>query len=136
MSFKIAVILAEGFEEVEAIAPIDVMRRAGLEVVLVGLTSKMVKASHGLVVQADLLLSELHGLPDAIVLPGGLPGAKYLGESKEVKQLVQKMNESKKWVTAICASPALVLAPAGVLNQKKATCYPVLASLVELSRGK
>ncbi len=123
MSKKVLVILAEGFEEIEAVTPIDVLRRAGLEVTLAGVSGKTITGAHGIKFQADITLDEYKGLPDAIVLPGGLPGAKNLGESKKVAELVKRMNSQKKLVAAICAAPALVLAPAGVLEGKKATCY-------------
>ncbi len=121
---KVLVILADGFEEIEAITPIDVLKRAGLDVTIAGLSSTTVGGSHGIKFQADLLLDQYRGLPDAVILPGGLPGAKNLAESKAVIQLVKKMNDQKKIVGAICAAPALVLAPNGILNGKKATCYP------------
>lgn len=121
---KVLVILAEGFEEIEAITPIDVLKRAGLEVVTAGVRSKQVTGAHGIKLETDLLLSDYPGLPDAVILPGGLPGAQNLADSAEVTELVRKMNDQKKIVGAICAAPALVLAPKGILNGKKATCYP------------
>ena len=121
---KVLVLLADGFEEIEAITPIDVLKRADLDVTIAGLSSKTVTGSHGIKFQADILLDDYKGLPDAIVLPGGLPGAKNLAESPKVRELVKKMNQEKKIVGAICAAPALVLAPNGILNGRKATCYP------------
>jgi 4-methyl-5(b-hydroxyethyl)-thiazole monophosphate biosynthesis len=121
---KIVIILAEGFEEIEAITPIDVWRRAGLNVVIVGLTGKSVKGSHGITVEADLVLKDLKETPDVIFLPGGLPGSTNLADSPAVIELVQKMNREKKLVTAICASPALSLEKSGILAGKRATCYP------------
>ncbi len=124
MSKKVLVILADGFEEIEAVTPIDVLRRAGLEVTLAGVSGKTITGAHGIKFQTDIILDDYKGLPDAVVLPGGLPGAKNLGESKKVMELVRQMNSQKKLVGAICAAPALVLAPAGILNGRKATCYP------------
>ncbi len=121
---KVLVILAEGFEEIEAITPIDVLKRAGLEVTLAGVSSKTVSGAHGIKFQTDILLDDYKGLPDAVILPGGLPGAKNLAESSKVVEIVKKMNEEKKIIGAICAAPALVLAPSGILNGRKATCYP------------
>lgn len=118
------VILAEGFEEVEAIAPVDVLRRAGVRVILAGVNSLTVKSSRGIGVQADALLKDIKDLPDAVILPGGLPGAVNLAKSGEVAALVKKMNSAGKLVAAICAAPAAVLAPLGILDGKKATCYP------------
>ena len=124
MSKKVLVILADGFEEIEAITPVDVLRRAGLEVTLAGLSGRVITGAHGIKFQADMTLDEYKDSPDAIVLPGGMPGAKNLGESKKVTEIVKRMNSQKKIVGAICAAPALALAPAGVLDGKKATCYP------------
>jgi 4-methyl-5(b-hydroxyethyl)-thiazole monophosphate biosynthesis len=118
------VILAEGFEEVEAIAPVDVLRRAGVRVTLAGVNSLIVKSSRNIGVQTDALLKDIKGLPDAVILPGGLPGAANLAKSGEVAKLVKQMSAAGKLVTAICAAPAVVLAPLGILDGKKATCYP------------
>ena len=118
------VILAEGFEEVEAIAPIDVLRRAGVRVTLVGVNSLLVKSSRAIEVQAEALLTNIQDLFDVVILPGGLSGATNLAKSEEVSKFVRKMNAAGKLVAAICAAPALVLAPLGILDGKKATCYP------------
>lgn len=124
MSKKALVILADGFEEIEAVTPIDVLRRAELDVIVAGLGGKQVTGSRGLRVEADIPLEEYRETPDAVVLPGGLPGAKNLEESKSVQELLERMNREKKLVSAICASPALALTRAGVLKGRKATCYP------------
>ena len=124
MGKKVLVILAEGFEEIEAVTPMDVLRRSGLEVIVAGLASRVVTGAHGIRIEADVLLDQYQGQPDAVVLPGGMPGAKNLGESKKVKELIQDLNRQKKLIGAICASPAVVLTPTGVLSGKKATCYP------------
>jgi 4-methyl-5(b-hydroxyethyl)-thiazole monophosphate biosynthesis len=118
------VILAEGFEEVEGIAAVDVLRRAGVRATIAGLTDRQVKSSRHIGVQADILLKDLVEIPDAVVLPGGMPGATNLAKSREVGDLVKKMNAEGKIIAAICAAPAVVLAPLGILNGKKATCYP------------
>ena len=118
------VILAEGFEEVEAIAPVDVLRRAGVRVTLAGVNALTVKSSRNIGVQAEALLKDIQDLPDAVILPGGLPGAANLAKSEEVSKPVKKMNAAGKLVAAICAAPAVVLAPLGILDGKKATCYP------------
>ncbi len=124
MSKTALVILAEGFEEVEAIAPVDLLRRAGVRVTLAGVNFLAVKSSRNIEVQADMLLKDIQDLPDAVILPGGLPGATNLAKSGEVAKLVKKMNAAGKLVAAICAAPAVVLAPLGILDGKKATCYP------------
>jgi len=118
------VILAEGFEEVEAIGPVDVLRRAGVRVTLAGLVDRRVESSRKIKVEADILLRDLVGIPDAVILPGGLPGATNLAQSGDVSCLVKKMNGEGKIIAAICAAPAVVLAPLGILEGKKATCYP------------
>lgn len=123
MAKTAVVILAEGFEEIEAIAPIDVLRRAGVRVTLLGLNSLAVKSSRGIGVQTDMLFHDWTGLPDAVVVPGG-PGASNLAKSKELAQFLKGMDAAKKIVAAICAAPAVVLAPTGILDGKKATCYP------------
>lgn len=118
------VILAEGFEEVEAIAPVDVLRRAGVRITLAGVAERLVKSSRKIGVEVDMLLKDLVEMPDAVILPGGLPGATNLAKSEEVAEIVKKMNEAGKIIAAICAAPAVVLAPLGILDGKKATCYP------------
>ena len=118
------VILAEGFEEVEAIASVDLLRRAGVRVTIAGVTDLQVKSCRQLRIGADILLRDLVEIPDAVILPGGIPGATNLAKSKEVAELVKKMNGAGKIVAAICAAPAAVLAPLGILDGKRATCYP------------
>lgn len=118
------VILAEGFEEMEAIVPIDVLRRAGVRVAIVGLKNSCVKSSRGIGIQTDVLFRQIQDLPDAVVLPGGLPGASNLAQSLELKEFLNRMDQEKKIIAAICAAPAAVLAPLGILDGKKATCYP------------
>jgi len=118
------VVLADGFEEIEATTPIDVLRRADVEVIVAGLKTKKVTGSHGIVLTADRKLSEVKGEIDGLVLPGGLPGAENLAASKPLTKLIKNMHEAGKIVAAICASPAYVLAPAGVLDGKHATGYP------------
>ena len=124
MPKKLVIVLADGFEEIEAIVPIDVLRRAGVEVTLAGLSSKTVTGAHGVTFQADVTLDQYKDIPDAVILPGGMPGAQNLGRSPKVLELIKKVYNEKKIVGAICAAPALAVAPTGILNGKKATCYP------------
>lgn len=124
MAKTVAVILADGFEEVEAITPIDVLRRAELSVTVVGLGGRAITGAHGVKINADISLDEYKEIPDAVVLPGGMPGAQNLKESKRVAELIQKVHAAQNVVGAICAAPALVLTPAGILDRKRATCYP------------
>lgn len=118
------IILAEGFEEIEAITAIDVLRRADVSVRVAGLSGKTVKGAHGVTVEADLELDEYKGLPDVLILPGGMPGSANLGASGKVSEIIKRANAQKKIIAAICAAPALALAPTGILDGKKATCYP------------
>ncbi|MFH1798701.1 MAG: DJ-1 family glyoxalase III [Candidatus Omnitrophota bacterium] len=137
---KILIILAEGFEEAEAVIPIDIFRRLGIETVIAGLDDNFVTGSHGIVIKTDVLFENYSELPDAVVFPGGMPGAENLANSTKVKSLISRMNSAKKLIAAICASPALVLAPTGVLNAKTATCYPGLeknfSSTIKFSEEK
>ena len=124
MNKKALVVLAEGFEEIEAITPIDVLRRAGLEVTIAGIGKTDVPGAHGIVVKADLLLEKYNEIPDAVVLPGGMPGASNLSKSEALQKLLAKMKAQKKMIAAICASPGVVLGRAGFLENHTATCYP------------
>ena len=132
MPKKAILMLAEGFEEVEALTPADFLRRAGIEVTIAAVgENRCVKGSHGIAVCADVLLAELvkqgKAAPevwDAVVLPGGMPGASNLAASKDVCALLTAMAEAGKLVSAICAAPAVVLSKVGVLKGRKFTCYP------------
>jgi protein deglycase len=128
MSKKAMIILADGFEEIEAITVIDILRRAGVEVTVCGLDSEKVKGSKGVVVVADKILERNESGYDAYVLPGGMPGAENLAASDKVKNLLLDMNDKGKTIAAICAAPAVVLAPLGLLDGKYATCYPGMES--------
>jgi len=124
MRKKVLIVLAEGFEEIEAITPMDILRRADLEVIVAGVGRKEVTGAHGVRVQADVILEHCRDIPDAVVLPGGLPGAENLSKSKELEHLIRKMDQAGKLIGAICAAPSLVLARKGFLDGRKATCYP------------
>ncbi len=122
----IYVYLAEGFEEVEALTAVDVMRRAGIKVQTVSITGdKLVRGTHGINVEADILYEEAdHAKCEMIVLPGGLPGADYLNEHEDLaKQIVRFAEDKSKKVAAICAAPQ-VFGTCGILEGKKATIYP------------
>ncbi len=122
---KIAVHLAEGFEEIEAISIIDVLRRAELDVIIVSITeTKEVTGSHGIKIFADKLFGHVdYELLDMIVLPGGMPGATNLNEHLGLREQILNFYESNKLLAAICAAP-LVFGNLGILKGKKATCYP------------
>lgn len=120
---KVLLVLTDGFEEIEAITPIDILRRAGLEVLVAGLDKTVLTGSWGVRVSADLLLKDVKDTPEAIVLPGGR-GAPTLGASKEVQAVIAHLQSLDKTVAAICAAPGVVLAKNGLLKGKKATCFP------------
>jgi 4-methyl-5(b-hydroxyethyl)-thiazole monophosphate biosynthesis len=122
---KIAVHLAEGFEEIEAICIIDVLRRAGFDVITVSVTGDlMVTGSHDIPVIADGHFENIdYNSIDMIVLPGGMPGAKNLNSHEGLKNQILQFNESGKPLGAICAAP-LVFGKLGILKGKNATCYP------------
>lgn len=124
MTKKALIILAEGFEDIEAVAAIDILRRAGIDVTVAGLNSDRVKGARGTTVLADRELSEADADFDAVVLPGGMPGATNLANSPLVKSLITKMHQAGKIVAAICASPSVVLAPTGILKGKTVTGFP------------
>lgn len=115
--------LADGFEETEAIAAIDILRRGGIEVTVAGVNDEMVKGAHGISVRADTLFAECDNDSDGVVLPGGMPGAKNLSESEGVLRAIRHHFDRGALCAAICAAPA-VLSKAGILDGKKATCYP------------
>ena len=132
MPKKVIVLLAEGVEEVEVITPIDYLRRAGIEVTIaaVGLLN-YVKGSHGMELGANLTLDSLIKEKklsvsgwDAVVVPGGMGGSLNIAASKEAGAFLKEMAGAGKLVCAICAAPAKVLFPLGLLAGKKFTCYP------------
>ena len=124
MSKKIVMLLADGFEETEAIATADVLARLGFELCLTGLENELVTGAHDIVLKTACLISEIEvDELDALVLPGGMPGSMNLRDSSAVIELVQNTEVAGKVVAAICAAP-MVLAQAGILAGKRATCYP------------
>ena len=118
------VLLGTGFEEMEAIAPIDLMRRAGIDVKTVGVTGKTVYGSHGIGVEADILPEEMDlDAMEMIVLPGGLGGVASTRASKPALDALRYGWEQGRFVAAICAGPT-VLADLGITDGRNATCYP------------
>ncbi len=117
-------LLGTGFEETEAIAPLDLLRRAGIAAATVGINGKIIRGSHGICVEADLELGEMDLTNlDMIVLPGGLGGVASIKASVEALNAVRFAYENGKYVAAICAGPT-ILAQLGITNGKNATCYP------------
>lgn len=120
------VFLAEGFEEIEALCPIDLMRRAGIEVTTVSVSGdKQVLGSHNISVEADILMDQLRidELPELIMLPGGMPGAVNLSEDRRLCELLRSLAASGGRIAAICAAP-FILGQLGLLKDREATCYP------------
>ena len=123
---KVYVFLADGFEDVEALIPVDVWRRGGIDVTTVSISDfPLVNSAHGVNIEADIMFEQGEfDDADLIFLPGGMPGASNLFAHKGVCKAVVDQFAAGKKVAAICASPAVVLAPLGILEGKKATCYP------------
>jgi 4-methyl-5(b-hydroxyethyl)-thiazole monophosphate biosynthesis len=118
------VFLGTGFEETEAIAPIDLMRRAGLEVITVGIQGKTIAGGHNIPFVADITLEEMDlTRMDMLMLPGGLGGVSSVMGCEKALDAVRFAYENGKWVAAICAAPT-VLAHLGITDGKHATCYP------------
>ena len=121
---NVLVPLAQGCEELEAVTVVDLLRRAGIEVVTAGLDEQPVRASRGLVLLPDMSLEKaLQQDYDMIVLPGGLPGADNLCDDERIIERLRSMSAAGKYTAAICAAPR-VLAKAGLLDGKRATSYP------------
>lgn len=129
---KIAIFLAEGFEEVEALTAADICRRCGLEVDLVSvMQEQLVRSSHGIGVQADLCFSQADfGGYDMLVLPGGMPGTKNLESHRELMEQVDAFYAAGKYIAAICAAPS-IFGHRGILKGRKACCYPGMESHLE-----
>jgi 4-methyl-5(b-hydroxyethyl)-thiazole monophosphate biosynthesis len=120
--------LAAGFEEIEAVTVIDILRRVGVEVVVAGIGGDAITGSHGITVSCDARVEAVDPAgADAIVLPGGMPGARNLGESGAVRALVTEMAAAGKLVAAVCAAPT-VLAACGVTDGRRATSHPAHAA--------
>lgn len=120
------IFLADGFEEVEALTPIDVLRRAGMPVKTVSIShSRQVTGAHGVIVTADLVYDPvIFTNPEWFILPGGMPGATNLYDFAPLGGLLKRHHEQGGKIAAICASPVVVLGQLGILNGENATCYP------------
>lgn len=117
-------LLGTGFEETEAIAPLDLLRRAGVEVTTVGLNGKIIYGGHGIGVEADIEIGQLDlSSLEMIILPGGLGGVASIRASQAAMNAVRYAYENGKYTAAICAGPT-VLADLGIVDNKNATCYP------------
>lgn len=118
------VFLADGFEEIEALTTVDVLRRADIKCDTCSLKEKTVRGSHGIIVVADKCFTDVNiDSYDAIILPGGMPGAKNLKEDMRVIEAIKKFYGEDKIIAALCAAP-IVLAEAGIIENKKVTSFP------------
>lgn len=122
---KVALFLANGFEEIEALGTVDILRRAQIPVQTVSITNdRVVTGAHNVPVTADTIFDKVNFSDvDVLVLPGGMPGAKHLNEHEKLKELIKKFDGQGKSIAAICAAP-MVLGGIGLLDGKRATCYP------------
>lgn len=126
----IYVFLADGFEEIEALAPVDLLKRAGKKVITVGVTGNVITGSHGIQVIADTNEISLDDSLEMIVLPGGMPGTLNLEKSQCVQNAIDYCVLNNKFIGAICAAPS-ILGHKGLLKGKKAICYPGFESHLE-----
>ena len=117
------IILADGFEEIEAVSIIDILRRGKVDVTIATLSGNQATGAHNIITQGDIPLDTVDRLYDVIILPGGEPGTTNLENSPLVSQLIKQHYEAGKWVAAICAAPR-ILDGLGLLNGKTATSYP------------
>lgn len=125
--------LADGFEEIEALTAVDVLRRAGIPVKTVSITESLqVKGAHDITVKADMLYDNAAlANPEWLIVPGGMPGAENLYEFAPLNGLLERHNEENGKIAAICAAPGVVLGQLGILKGRKATCYPGFESQME-----
>ncbi|HBG57561.1 MAG TPA: DJ-1 family protein [Porphyromonadaceae bacterium] len=122
---KVALFLANGFEEIEALGTLDILRRAQIPVKTISISGdKTVTGAHNIAVIADTTFNEADfSEVEVLVLPGGMPGAKHLNEHEGVKKLLLEFNKQQKMIASICAAP-MVLGGLRLLEEKRATCYP------------
>ena len=125
MTKQVSVFLADGFEEIEGLTVVDLLRRAGITVTTVSITgASLIHGAHGIDVQADKLFEEMnYENQDMLVLPGGMPGTLNLGKHNGLEQLLKEFDKQEKYIAAICAAPS-VFGQYGFLKGKKATSYP------------
>ena len=118
------IFLADGFEEIEALAPLDIMRRANIDVKTVGVTGEWVTGAHNITVKADIMPEDVNFEKlDCVILPGGLPGTTNLEKDERVQKALDYAWDKDKLICAICAAPS-ILGHKGLLDGKDATCYP------------
>ena len=121
---SVYVFCADGFEEVEGLTAVDLLRRAGVSVTMVSIMGRTkITGARNISVNTDILIEDIKEEADMLVLPGGMPGTNYLRDHEGLAELLKKQYEAGKWVAAICAAPS-VFGELGILNGKEAVCYP------------
>jgi 4-methyl-5(b-hydroxyethyl)-thiazole monophosphate biosynthesis len=131
MDKKALLLLAEGFEDIEAVTPVDILTRAGIDVTVASIDDRPVKGAYGNTLVPHTTIDKIEGLYDCLILPGGLKNAQILASQGEVIELVKSHFDSGRLVAAICAAPAFVLAEAaGILAGRKATGDPNLSDMI------
>ncbi len=128
---RVAVLFADGFEEVEGLTQVDFLRRSGMDVHMIGVTGMRVTGGHDIVIDVDVSAEEATDTFDAVVIPGGMPGASNIAESGAAAKLIEEVFQGGGLVAAICAAPAVVLEPLGIIKGKRVTCYPGFESRIE-----
>ncbi len=138
MNPKVLVPIADGTEEIEAVCIIDVLRRAEADVTVASVGSSLhITASRGVKIVADVLLEQCRDKTyDLIVLPGGIPGAEHLRDSQVLEELLKRQQSEDRWYAAICAAPAVVLQPQGLLQGKRATSHPTFMEKLDNVRAQ
>ncbi len=128
--------LGDGFEEVEALTPVDYLRRAGVEIKTVGVTGEYVTGTRGIVVKADVMLEDVckKGDGDMIIMPGGLGGTENMENSDDVMDMINDAYERGAYIAAICAAPT-ILAKIGILEGRECICYPDMAAVLSQYGG-
>ncbi len=132
MAKKVLVPIADGSEEIEAVCIVDTLRRAGAEVTVASVDKLPVTASRGVKLVADALIAPCASQTyDCIALPGGMPGAEHLRDSTALIGMLRQQKQAGRLYAAICAAPAVVLQPHGLLENVKATCFPALRGALD-----
>lgn len=134
---KLAIIITNGFEEIEAVSVIDILRRAQIKVDVLALKDIQVTGAHDITIFADDIFNFYSDMNyDGILFAGGMANANSLAESDDVLKLIKYYNDNKKLIAAICASPALVLSKAGIIENKICTCYPDEGLISKIKNAK
>lgn len=121
---KVAILLAPGFEEVEAIAPIDILRRGKVEVIIVGVKDEIIPSARNVMIKTDVTIDKLSSNDiDMIIVPGGVNGVENIKKNEDAKKLINELNQKNKYITAICAGPT-ALKTFGVVEGKNITSHP------------